>query len=515
MKILKQEKGSVTLFVLIAMLFFVMFLVGLYIVNSNGEATSIAETKRIKEIYEQGINNIDDVYITLVNKQKVNAPYYQTSGLIPVKILANGSQVEVSGTSDWYNYDEREWANAKTKDGSLWVWIPRFAYKITYTDEADISKGGTIDVVFLKDTTNLDFDGNDVTSTSYIDKNGKTGAYIVHPAFKNGTLNNFQNGEWDKEITGFWVAKYAAGFQASTTDASDATKVINSTDTVIYSNKNYTAYNSNTPTNALGQTLTSNANPPISYPVFKPLTYAYNNISGGDSYTIVQEISKASNFYGLNNIDSHMMKNSEWGAVAYLTQSSYGRNGSKLTINSKNLNNLNSKNIYAVTGYAESTANGVSASSTNNMSGVFDLSGCIWERIAGYITNGNANLLTYGNSSIDTAVDENGYKTRSTKYLTVYPFNAINNTNDNNYNVYKSLQSITYGYGDAILETSTLGSGTRAWNSNSSYFLRDNSLFFARGGNCDGSTSSGMFAFAGGDGAPYFNSGFRAVLIVE
>ena len=25
----------------------------------------------------------------------------------------------------------RKWANAKTSDGSMWVWIPRYAYSIT------------------------------------------------------------------------------------------------------------------------------------------------------------------------------------------------------------------------------------------------------------------------------------------------------------------------------------------------------------------------------------------------
>ena len=49
------------------------------------------------------------------------------------------------------------WANAKTEDGSMWVWIPRFAYKINYIDENNKSSGGTIDIVFLKGTTNLDF----------------------------------------------------------------------------------------------------------------------------------------------------------------------------------------------------------------------------------------------------------------------------------------------------------------------------------------------------------------------
>lgn len=68
MKILKNEKGSITLFVLISMLFFVMYIVGMYMLSSSKESSQIAEVAKIKEIYEQGVNNIDDVYKTELEK---------------------------------------------------------------------------------------------------------------------------------------------------------------------------------------------------------------------------------------------------------------------------------------------------------------------------------------------------------------------------------------------------------------------------------------------------------------
>ena len=50
---------------------------------------------------------------------------------------------EVTVTSDnqdnWYDYENQKWANTKTQDGSYWVWIPRYAYKIEsecYTSNA-------------------------------------------------------------------------------------------------------------------------------------------------------------------------------------------------------------------------------------------------------------------------------------------------------------------------------------------------------------------------------------------
>ncbi len=65
MDLLKQEKGSITLFVVISMLFFIMFLTGMYMLSATAESGVIEEQARIKEIYEQGVNDINSVYATL------------------------------------------------------------------------------------------------------------------------------------------------------------------------------------------------------------------------------------------------------------------------------------------------------------------------------------------------------------------------------------------------------------------------------------------------------------------
>ena len=248
----------------------------------------------------------------------------------------------------------------------------------------------------------------------------------------------------------------------------------------------------------------------MSYPVFKPLTYAYNCITTGDVYTLTQEISKAKEFYGLNSkqTDSHQMKNSEWGAVAYLTQSKYGRDGTEVTINSKNLNNLNSKNIYAVTGYANSTANDNSASTTNNKTGIFDLSGCVWEYTAAYVSNGDSNIDLYGKSYASTETNSDGYKTLSTKYATVYPYDSSNLGT-----TYNNLKSEIYGFGDAILESSTRSGGAYGWNGDSSVFPYLIASFFLYGGCNVNDSNAGIFAFGRGRGISYDYGGFRSVLV--
>ena len=211
------------------------------------------------------------------------------------------------------------------------------------------------------------------------------------------------------------------------------------------------------------------------------------------------------------------MKNSEWGAVAYLTHSQYGRNGHEIDINNSSSfitgNGGGSTSASAVEGVtnAYNTATGAKASSTGNIYGIYDLSGSAWERTAAYITNGHANLSTYGSSFAVATADANGYQTKSTKYATVYPYNSSSDSNTNNYNIYKSLKSTTYGYGDAILETSTGGRGSTCWNSDSSYFPYTGSPFFVRGGNCDSGAGAGAFYFSGTNGGAYVNNSFRVV----
>ena len=437
------------------------------------------------------------------NTKKVNSPQLM-DGMTGVYWDESGKETEVNvdNQDNWYDYSKQEWANAVTKDNdgnitAYWVWIPRFAYKIEsgcYTRTA-----GKISVKFLQGTSNKDENNTEISQT-YPEITGETmSAYVVHPSFINGTNNHFMNGEWDKEIPGYWVAKYAAGFQECTqTIASDGTVIepITNTANIKYSDKNYTknTYSAN----AIGQDLKTL--PKMSYPVFKPLTYVYNCISTGDAYTLSQEIKNGNNFYGLNSeqTDSHQMKNSEWGAVAYLTQSSYGRNRTEIIMNSKNLNN-SSKNIYSVTGYAENVANGIAASSTNNKTGIFDLSGCVWERTASYISNGNACLSSYGQSYANTTENINGYQTFNTKWATVYPYNSSSDTNINNYNIYSEKKSTTFGFGDAILETSTSGANSTSWNEDfSESFPYNNSPFFERGGHYGGNSNTGIFAFSNG-----------------
>lgn len=360
----------------------------------------------------------------------------------------DGNEVIVTSKNkeNWYDYklqinehDTSKWANAKTEDGSYWVWIPRYEYKII---------GEKIEIQFISTTQTVASDG-----------------YIIHPAFENGSEtgknNNFQNGEWDKDISGFWVAKYE---------------------------------------------MSENKEIPQSIPGVT----SWRNISFEDSYHKSKDIS--TDVTGLDNAltDSHLMKNSEWGAVAYLAHSAYGRNGELVSINNdSSFITGGSKGATAFTNKEEST--------TGNETGVFDMSGGVWERLASYMTNGHDNLTKNASTIASVQLDRNedGYLLKSTKYLTVYPFDVDDSNIQKNYDVYESLASDSYGYGDAILETSTKGSGSTSWNGDMSNYLFYDDLLFIRGGNNYNGNSAGIFAFNSAGGGANSQLGFRSILIGE
>ena len=62
-----------------------------------------------------------------VEEEWVNEPKLIT-GMTPIYWDENNTEIIVteSNKDKWYNYKQKRWANAKTEDGSYWVWIPRY-----------------------------------------------------------------------------------------------------------------------------------------------------------------------------------------------------------------------------------------------------------------------------------------------------------------------------------------------------------------------------------------------------
>ena len=560
----KKQRG-ITLIALVVTIIVLIILAGVSInmlVGDNGIITKAQEAKKDTEQAQQdelqGLSSletaIEEALGNVYNEEKgVNKPEL-AQGMSPIKFTdptdsAKGSVVETtSDDTEWYDYEAKKWANARTEDGSMWVWIPRFAYRVN-------SSSQTFDVVFLIGTTDTYYDesGNIQTAkrcTSEDEVVDTSTGYTVHPAFTDETSINYRNGGWDKEITGIWVAKFEAGYASGNNDAE-----------VVASSVNYTEDEAWVPAIESGNTVDSycpsrnyldgeygHTTTAIKYPVFQPVTYTMNYITNSDAYNISKALSENGNPYGFNGAtDSHLMKNSEWGAVAYLSKSSYGLGSTDITVNNINLNN-STESVYAVTGctigsteesekettieaingttantasggvYTWDQLTGTTASTTGTIYGIYDLSGGAWERTTGYVANQNSNLSIYGRS---IAYDGNNLKTISSKYTTVYPHNnSYDNTDisdtdenlstasDNNWTANILI------YGDAIRETSTAGTGSNSWYSDYSHFPGLYNPFFVRGGSYYNDTDAGLFFFGRNSGRSTCNTGFRAVVVI-
>jgi hypothetical protein len=572
MKMLKDKRG-ITLIALVITIIVLLILAGITINLTIGENGIISKAKEAGDKYAQATENeqsdlADFLQETesLINSNtgswdktgKVNAPSLLT-GMTPIKFTeptssSEGTVVETtSSDASWYNYDAKNWANAKTQDGSMWVWIPRFAYKINSTTQ-------TVDVVFLIGTTDNYYkaDGTIETAqraTSTNTSPDTTADYTVHPAFTNESSINYANGGWDSELTGIWVAKFEAGYAGGNNTATAKNSSVAYTSPAAwvaavdrgttsagvdiarnyYKSTGYTKVDENG-TMTYGSDTTKyswiNGVEYIKYPVFQGLTYSMNYITSSDAYDISQALTESGNIYGLSssNADSHLIKDSEWGAVAYLSQSQYGLNGENIAINNVTLNGSTST-IYAVTGCASTiedaspvtttieslnantTSNvatwtqsaGTKASSTGTIYGIYDLSGGLFESTSSYVANNNENLSYFGNSIITET---------NRKYVMIYTSAETNETTTKdeaaaaNYNANNKI-------GDAIREVSTAHKATDTWGRDYTAFGGLYFPFWGRGGFWEHRDTAGVNSiyYGGGNGASTY--GFRAVLVAK
>lgn len=312
----------------------------------------------------------------------------------------------------------------------------------------------------------------------------------------------------------------------------------------------------------------------IKYPVFMPVTYGMNYISVNSAYKISKALTETGNIYGLSSSDSdtHLMKNSEWGAVAYLAQSKYGLDGEEIKVNNANLNcgytsgkhprtvtqgqTEQPYSVFTVTGctsnetdrgevvtninklnslsgntgtvkdnapvYVWNQKNGEGASTTRTMYGVYDLSGGSWESMASYISNGKglvfAKALLDENHVVYTSNTVQTNTGNSTKYVTMYPYSDPGT--DGNVASSANFASNTSIFGDAIRETTDSKAGTNetgfdasAWNGDSSLYPSLSSNVFRRGGIRHSGILAGLYSYTKDNcGFAAFES-FRTVLI--
>ena len=240
-------------------------------------------------------NTVTPVY---VDNSGANTPVL-AEGMIPVVYDEGlGIWLKADTNAGWFNYNEKIWANAvmvkndASKESlcsrsrtdyieampftpimeedilAYYVWIPRYKYKLFNVSYSGGTSPSLIDVVFENKTAST---GIAKCTTSEIGvetcQNKANGNYYTHPAFTFG----------NQELTGIWVGKFE-------TTGNDIT------------------------------------------PTIKPNEISLRNQNVSTQFITSQKFNSASYLTNIetNQADAHMMKNIEWGAVAYLKQSKYG-----------------------------------------------------------------------------------------------------------------------------------------------------------------------------------------------
>ena len=428
-------------------------------VDSNVDASNWDQSTKLEYKFKVGLKSEEVEVVAGPNEPVLD------SAMIPVYYDESSSSWKKADSSNkdnnWYNYNEKKWANSVTVSSTnrskylsasvgtkismddiltMQVWIPRYKYKVwNYNSSGETSSSPQeIEIVWESETDktgditcvdNIQGSGGDGTSeTCKIDNkvctdatcNGKT---YTHPAFTFG----------NEEVTGFWISKF---------------ELRRDIDVSVKSKPNFEGNN-------------------IKH---------YFDVRDGVNY--ITDMSRSNNDYGfISTTDAHMIKNMEWGAVAYLSHSKYGTctNGSCKEIG------INNNAVY-ITGCGDepgtegsyssecneyNTTIGMIASTTQNIYGIYDMSGGMREYTMGNMVSSDGKTMLVGESGLEVYPGE--------KYYDKYSYDEDNLLSESK-------------LGDAIKESSF-------WYRDYSRMIDNTEPWLLRSGDFSDGNDAGIFAF--------------------
>ena len=369
-------------------------------VDSNVDASNWDQSTKLEYKFKVGLKSEEVEVVAGPNEPVLD------NAMIPVYYDESSSSWKKADSSNkdnnWYNYNEKKWANSVTVSSTnrskylsanvgteismddiltMQVWIPRYKYKVwNYNSSGETSSSPQeIEIIWESETDktgditcvdNIQGSGGDGTSeTCKMDNkvctdatcNGKT---YTHPAFTFG----------NEEISGFWISKF---------------ELRCSLDVKVFS-----------------------------VPNLQGIEGLCNRFFISDSVDRIQVMNKNNNDYGFaSTTDTHMIKNSEWGAVAYLSHSKYGTctNGSCVEVGINNNSNFitgcgaEPGSSASATCNAYNTKNGILASTTGNIYGIYDMSGGMREYVMANMIDSDGKTMLVGGSGLETYPAEKYY----------------------------------------------------------------------------------------------------------
>ena len=421
-----------------------------------------------------------------------------------IAALNNGEIINTEGLLKYVDFTNKTYQSEEIIPEeaieSYFVWIPKYRYQLWDLGEydelttIDTTKVQKIPIIFGDYNTSDSVEGECTTPMeSGATGNCEVGDYMTHPAFLS------------IPSTGFWVGKFETGYKGATTTEEAQVNEIDSAKVII-----------------------------------KPNAYSWRGIQVANAFYTSYNYQK--------NLDSHMMKNTEWGAVAYLQHSKYG---SALNLRANN-------NVNFVTGYGSTTdftcfytglnedcnrvesvlpgvngnfsksyatSDGVIASTTGNISGVYDMSGGAWEYVSSLMLSPNNEVLVGNKVGEETGFT--GVLSSTGEVTTGLPLPDVKY-----YDVYLNSSKTMHDYNKRILgdatgemgpfqesESLTTIKNDSSWYTAKSDFLgifTHYGITFIRGGTFQKYVSigkqTGIFGFTSGAGELNLDRSFRLVL---
>ena len=395
-----------------------------------------------------GGNGLKTQAQTTVFVEALPNPPVLYANMVPIK-YENNKWVVADTSQKWYDYYNKQWANAvilnrgttksvgqevTEENVALWyVWIPRYKYTIFNGQSGASSNEQVIKVSFEKNTNRTgtvtcydDFSASErsevCTDSTYGSVTNFKSTY-THPAFKFGST----------ELTGFWFGKFELS------GSSSSVKMV----------PNVSSY------------------------------------TGANMGTYFNAVKKVETTYGITNADSHVIKNMEWGAVAYLKQSKFGQGATEVTINTK---------VYTGGGTGDAYKSNVSQSTTGNVYGVYDMNGGYWDNAMGIMLN-SSNAFYTGSTGLSSSLNP--------KYYDKYKYGS-------------SKVQARGKLGDATKETmKTYGTTKGGWYSNYADFPYSSYIMITRGGRYSHGANAGEFALDYMTGAGGYNNTSRGSITAK
>ncbi len=300
-----------------------------YTTTIYAERNGIINVRALKSNNEVEI--VKDIEITnIIPGTVANAPILGAN-MTPIYWEGNTEKSSNSYSSTMYDYTassgDSKWANAKTEDGSYWVWLPRFAYKVVYYENSartTISSEATnyerIFILFTKGNSSQKYE-----DTLTHEEKDIPNDFTIPNAF------TYQS----SQLNGIWIAKYDMSMEKM-------------------DGENLVSINSSL---GGGNILTKNAgNMEDVSVVSKPNKTSWRGITQANAINNSRKMFETK--------QSSLISNAEWDAIVLLTQSDYGVDNT----------HVSSSSTYTT---------GSGGSTTGNKSGIYDYASATWEYVQG------------------------------------------------------------------------------------------------------------------------------------